>query len=325
MPRLKRSITGAAVACVSAALLAPAALGAATKPAVTTGAVANVAPASATLLGTVRPNEAVTTYNFQYGTTTKYTASTARTGAGRRTGAVAVAVDVAGLTPNTVYHYRLVARNAKGTVPGADRTFKTSPQPLGFSLAATPSTVSWGGSIVVSGVLAGTGTAGSRVVLQANPFPYALGFQPVGNPQVVNATGAFAFPILAVQQNTQYRTIVPNSPVVSPVVTANAALRVTIKSSARRVRRGRSLRLSGAVRPRRDGLRVAIQKLGTAGTWVTVGGTRTSKGSETFSTFAKRVRVRRGGQYRAFVEVTDGSLVSAASSPVRISSFTRGR
>lgn len=305
------------------ALLTPIATAAPAKPSVSTGAVANNSPTGATLLGSVRPNDAATTYDFQYGPTTKYGATTPRIAAGNGTGVVPVAVNVAALTPNTVYHYRLVARNARGTVRGRDRSLRTQPQPLGLTLTAAPNPVPWGGALTLSGSLAGTGTAGKQVVLQANPFPFTRGFARLANPQVVNSSGAFAFPILSLQQNTQFRVVIPGSAVVSPVVVGTAAVKIRTRVSRRRVRRGRTVRFSGAVRPARNGVRVAIQKLNRRNAWVTVAGSKTSRGGDAFSIFAKRVRIRRGGQYRAFVEVTDGSLASAAGTPVRIRSFRR--
>jgi hypothetical protein len=313
----------ATLACTGAALAAPAAHAAAAKPGVTTGAVANLAPTSATLLGSVRPNGAATTYAFEYGPTTKYGATTGSGQAGSGRDVVAAATAVAGLAPNTVYHYRLVARNVRGTVRGADRSFRTRPQPLGLSLTATPNPVRFGASVTLSGALAGTGTAGRQVVLQANPFPFVQGFQRVANPQVVNASGAYAFPVLALTQNTQFRSVVPGTAVVSPIVTAAAAVRVRTRVTHRRVRRGRTIRFSGAVRPKRDAARVGIQKLNRKGVWVTVAGTRTHSGGAGFSIFAKRVRIRRGGQYRAFVEITDGSVASAPGRTIRVRSFRR--
>lgn len=318
------SLAAGVVACGAVVVApVPAAHAAAAKPDVTTGPVANVSPTSATLIGAVRPNEAATAYFFQYGPTKRYGTNTARLSAGSGKGRVAAAVDIAALTPNTVYHYRLVARNRRGTVRAKDRTFRTAPQPLGFSLAATPNPVTFGGTTIVSGALAGTGTKGSQVVLQGNPFPYVQGFVTVGNPQVVNETGAFSFPVLGLSANTQYRVRIPNREVISPVLTAAVAPRITTRLDRTRVRRGRTVRISGAVRPARQGLRVAIQKQNSRGNWSTVGGTITRGGTANFTVFAKRIRIRRGGQYRVFVQIADGSLVSQAGTPVRVTSFRR--
>jgi phosphodiesterase/alkaline phosphatase D-like protein len=101
---------------------------------VTTGAPVNVGPATATVTGTV---EGATTYRFEYGTSTSYGLQTSDqpvSGAG----AVQVHADLAGLTADTTYHYRLVA---DGTA-GADRTFHTARAPAattgsGRSITAT--------------------------------------------------------------------------------------------------------------------------------------------------------------------------------------------
>jgi hypothetical protein len=83
------------------------------------------------LNGTVNPQGvAVSTCQFQYGTTTKYgqTANCAQT-VGAGTSAVAVSAAATGLTANTTYHYRLRAANANGAGATPDGTFQTLPNP----------------------------------------------------------------------------------------------------------------------------------------------------------------------------------------------------
>ena len=122
---------------------------------------------------------------------------------------VAVTASLGGLAPATRYHYRLVAKNSKGRVFGGDRTFKTKPQPLGVTLAATPNPVGYGKATTLAGNLTGTGNAGRQIVLQMNPFPYTQGFQNLGNPQVTDAAGGFSFPILSATLNAQFRVLMP--------------------------------------------------------------------------------------------------------------------
>lgn len=289
------------------------------RPTVTTGGVANVTPQSATLLGKVRPNGAQTTYSFQYGTSTLYGAVTPPGAAGTGTKAVNVVANLTGLAPATTYHYRLVAHNRNGTVKGADRVFRTRAQPLGLTLAAVPNPVSFGRPAVLVGTLTGTGSAGRQVLLQSNPFPYTQGFQPAANVQLTNAQGQFAFPLLAVPLTTQYRVIVPTkAEVVSPIVTLGVAVRVSTNTSRRRVRTGGIVRFFGTVRPARPGAQFAIQRL-RHGSWRTVTGGITHGTRGGVSRYAKRVRIRRGGQYRVFVAIVDGNYVSAAGRTVRIS------
>ena len=122
-----------------------------TVPDVKTEAAMDVAPRSATLTGTVNPEEvAVTECRFEYVEAGKYKASAPNPYAeghqveceppasaiGLVNEEVKVQAEIAGLTPATTYHFRLVAANAKDErVPrfGADETVATVPPP---SLAA---------------------------------------------------------------------------------------------------------------------------------------------------------------------------------------------
>jgi hypothetical protein len=109
-------------------------------PSATTGTAGAVTPRSARLTGSVDPKGAPTTYRFEYGTTTAYGHSTATAGAGSGMAAVAAAATLAGLTPGTTYHYRIVAANAGGVASGGDRTFTTAPPPRPSTSPSPPGT-----------------------------------------------------------------------------------------------------------------------------------------------------------------------------------------
>jgi len=94
-------------------------------PSTTTGSATDMTQHSAKLNGTVNPNGDSTTYYFQWGPTTSYGNTTPTQSAGSGTSDVAVSANLTGLTPNTTYHYRLVAVNSAGTTNGSDMTFKT--------------------------------------------------------------------------------------------------------------------------------------------------------------------------------------------------------
>ena len=98
-------------------------------PSATTGPARAVDRTAATLTGTVDPNGTATTYRFEYGTTTAYGLQTAERDAGAGADGAAVEAPLAVLTPGTTYHYRAVATSAAGTARGADRTFRTVPNP----------------------------------------------------------------------------------------------------------------------------------------------------------------------------------------------------
>jgi hypothetical protein len=93
-------------------------------PVVTTGSPSSVTAMSATLAGSIDPQGQPTTYYFQYGTSTAYGAQTAQASVGTSRGNVSA--QVGSLSPNTTYHYRLVASNGAGTTTGADKTFTTA-------------------------------------------------------------------------------------------------------------------------------------------------------------------------------------------------------
>jgi len=112
-------------------------------PAVVTGSPSSLSQTAATLNATVNPNGGtVTSCQFQWGTTASYgqTASCIQT-VGGGTSAVAVTAPLTGLSPNTTYHYRIVATNAGGTNNGSDGTLTTLPNPPTVA-TGSPSSVS---------------------------------------------------------------------------------------------------------------------------------------------------------------------------------------
>ena len=319
--RIHGGTVTAAVLVVAGLLVPVGATAAPARPDVTTGPAANVGQNSATLTGRVTPNEVETTYVFEYGTTRLYGSQVPvpPASAGRGNRAVAVTAPIGGLAPATTYHYRLVARNARGIRRGADRTFRTQRQPLGLSLGANPNPVRPGGRTLISGVLSGTGNAERQVVLQSNPFPYTQGFQNASDVHLTNADGTFFFPILSVLLNTQYRVVLPNQPQVgSPIVTVGVAPKVSVRAKrVRRTRRGAIYRFSGRVTPPHDGTQIAVQRL-RDGAWVTIAGTVARHRSASSSSYRMRVRLRRGGTFRVYAGTEDGDHVATASRSVRL-------
>ncbi|MBF0231167.1 MAG: hypothetical protein HQK63_16485 [Desulfamplus sp.] len=94
-------------------------------PTVQTKTANSVTATSATINGTVNPNGSATSYYFQYGTSTNYGSVTATADAGSGSTDKTVSANLTGLTANTTYHFRLVAKNSAGTTNGSDQTFKT--------------------------------------------------------------------------------------------------------------------------------------------------------------------------------------------------------
>jgi hypothetical protein len=300
------------------AAMPTAAAQAASAPTVTTGGTSNLAQQTVILSGAVDPNGADTQVAFQYGTTNRYgvtTPSQTVTGDGKRT----ISVPVAGLAPDTTYHYRFIATNAKGLANGHDRTFKTKAQPLGVTLTATPNPLAPGGSTTLAGQLTGTGNGGRTIVLQSNPFPYTQGFKAVGNKLITDGAGNFSFNALPVAFNTQFRVALPDKPAVaSPIVVVSVAVRVSTHLGAHTVTRGHELTFSGTLTPAVDGTPIAIQKLNSKHHWVTVAGTAARHSSAGKSAYSKHVKISRGGKYRVYAGVTNGQYVPATGSTVTI-------
>lgn len=94
-------------------------------PAAVTGTATDITTTSATLNGTVDPNQTLTIYSFEYGRTAAYGSSTQPAPLIAGDSPVPVPGPVSGLMPNTLYHFRIVASNNAGTTRGNDATFTT--------------------------------------------------------------------------------------------------------------------------------------------------------------------------------------------------------
>jgi len=94
---------------------------------VTTNAASAITATGATLNGTANANGGSADVAFEYGPTTAY-GTTVTADQSPVTGSTNTAVNkaVTGLTPNTIYHYRVVASLNTGTAYGADKTFTTA-------------------------------------------------------------------------------------------------------------------------------------------------------------------------------------------------------
>jgi len=135
------------------ALVMPA-VATASAPSASTGTIDNTTNTSTTVMGTVNPGGADTTYFFQYGTSANYGQSTASSDAGSGSVDVAASATLSGLTPGATYHYRLVAKNSDGTDYGQDGTFTTNAAPLATTGSATPISAtaeSLGGTVTSNG------------------------------------------------------------------------------------------------------------------------------------------------------------------------------
>ncbi len=313
LKRCPGALVGTAAMIALTAMSAPAGAATIGPPAVSTGGASLVSFDSATLNGSLNPKGRDTSYYFQYGATKLYGLQTGVLDAGSATKPVHVSVAIGGLTPLTVYHYRLVAVNASGPAIGTDRSLLTRKVPLSLAILASPNPVPYGGTVTIQGTLSGTDNANREVVLQANPFPYTAGFQNIGNPELTNAQGGFSFPVLGSTLSTQFRVVTTTkTAVVSPVAAEGVA--VLVKARAGRIGRQHRAHFSGTVTPALDGMKIAIMRI-VHGRDVLVSGAVLEHAGAHSSRFRKLARHVRRGEYRIFVQVTSGALVSTFSAP----------
>jgi uncharacterized protein YraI len=153
------SVTMDADHTITAVFVAPS-----TAPVVQTSAATQQGTTTARLNGTVNPSGLNTTWYFQYGTTASYGQSTLSGAFGAGISTVQnVGYTIGGLSPNTLYHYRIVAFNNGGFVTGTGMTFQTLPlnQPdlIVENVTFSPSSVPAGNSFAINFRIRNRGTA----------------------------------------------------------------------------------------------------------------------------------------------------------------------
>jgi hypothetical protein len=287
---------------------------AAALPTASTGAAKSVTPSSAVLTGTVNPNNLATTYYFDFGPTKAYgsrTPTQGPTAANKKN--VAASASVTGLAPGTTYHFRLVAVNASGTKLGGDRSFKTS---SGISLQAAPNPILFGRPVAISGRLFSGTLAGVKVTLREAPFPFRP-FKAVATTKT-DANGRYSFSRTP-GVNTAYQTVAAANPnATSGTLIAQVRVKVTLSLSTGHPKSGDRVRFSGSATPTTGGQLVKLQKR-VRGGWRTVKRTTlVSTGALGVSQFSKKVRIRGGGTYRAFVPHDADNASGSAKRKIRL-------
>jgi hypothetical protein len=94
-----------------------------TPPLIGAAAATGLSLEGADLVAQLDPNDGATTYRFEYGPTAAYGLSTPEAILAEGEGEFPISQHVTGLTPDTTYHFRLVATNSAGTTTGTDHTF----------------------------------------------------------------------------------------------------------------------------------------------------------------------------------------------------------
>ena len=147
-----------------------------TSAAVTTTPASSVTLSAATLNGSVNPQGSDTTYHFDYGTTTSYGSSTTDTDAGAGSSAVHASAAITGLSPHTVYHFRVVATSVAGTVMGGDEKFETCGSCGDFNTDGRSDVLFWNKSTGATQIWYMGGTNGVAKQSSAAVVPDSHGF-----------------------------------------------------------------------------------------------------------------------------------------------------
>src|SRR3954451_22220253 len=173
-----------------------------------------------------------------------------------------------------------------------------------LTLVANPATVTYGGTITLSGTLKGKNHANRSVGLQQNAFPFA-GFKPLAFART-DSKGTYRF-VIKPRRHTRYRTVTPDPATVydvavkSPELLEHVRIRVTIRLSKSTPRRGARVRFSGFAAPKHSGRRVLVQRRRRDGRWVTIARTFTRNATRNRSKYSRRVRIFRTALYRVRV------------------------
>jgi hypothetical protein len=160
---------GTAAIAVVAALLLSAGTAQAVVPTLSPVSATNIQGVSALLKGDVDPEGLATTYYFEYGLASNFVGATrtAVASAGSGTDPHPARAAISGLSPNTLYNYRLVATNSSGTTTGT----------IGAGTAGTFRTTKGFGFLAgTAGFAASAFADGGAPATLSSSHPYQLGF-----------------------------------------------------------------------------------------------------------------------------------------------------
>ncbi len=169
-------------------------------PTATTGPTTSITSGSATLNGTVDPNHADTSYYFVWGTTTAYGNPPPSYGLLQaQSGPAGVWASLTGLSPNTTYHYQLLASNSVGSASGGDQAFTTLNLSTngGFTYTITNSEITItgytgpGGDVVIPDTIEGLPV--TRIADSAFTYQMTLTGITIPDSVIDLGGGAFAF------------------------------------------------------------------------------------------------------------------------------------
>jgi hypothetical protein len=181
----------------------------------------------------------------------------------------------------------------------AGETNDTPPPASTLSITATPNPVGSGATTRISGHLEAYLTILAVIKLEESPAPFTAGFHETAT-TMTDEAGNYAFNGVRPTAGTRYR-----ARSVFPITASDSLLvrfsrRVALRLSDRTPATGQAVRFRGTVTPAFAGGVVQIQRRGRKGKFRVVARARL-KGAVGFSTYSRRLRLRRSGVFRARV------------------------
>ncbi len=119
---------------------------------VLTGPASEIQAMNARLNGALEPNGIDAHYWFEYGQDESYGSDTPHEDGGEASESKTVSAEVAGLEPNTSYHFRLAAENVFGVTRGEDKTFTTKALPPVLGQSFTVSAITRVTAVVTANI-----------------------------------------------------------------------------------------------------------------------------------------------------------------------------
>jgi phosphodiesterase/alkaline phosphatase D-like protein len=172
-------------------------------PTATTNATSSIGATTATVNGTVNANNTSTTVTFEYGLDTAY-GKIAVSDQSPVTGSTNTAVSnsLINLSPNTTYHYRVVAQNVNETVYGADMTFTTTGlQPTATTIDATAIT---GTGAMLNGIVSANNDNSTVIFRYGNNIGFGTVVTADQSPVTGNSLTPVSKAITGLTPNTHY-------------------------------------------------------------------------------------------------------------------------
>jgi len=169
-------------------------------PLVATGQAIDVESGSVKFIGAVDPNGTATSVHFEYGTTTAYGQTTPVQPIPASDGVLDIEYTVTGLTPGTLYHYRLVGTSSAGNAFGEDVAFIAGQASIGTGIpTAVPDAVTLDALSVTESSALLQGTANPQGGTTFVSFEYGL-TAAYGNATTARGVGSGTDAAMVIQQ-----------------------------------------------------------------------------------------------------------------------------